>query len=62
MKKTEKEKVFTVNGHKMKLSDIPLHIFTLKCGHQKKDYGVLAGDWYFCDQCEERKKITKIVL
>lgn len=46
------------DGQKMSLADFPITVYTLTCGHTGRNYGVLAGDLVFCDDCQTRANIT----
>lgn len=49
------------DGRTVRLSDLPLVVFELKCGHQGKNYAIELGDWLFCEDCGAEKRVSRII-
>ena len=49
------------DGRTVRLSDLPLVVYELKCGHRGKNYAIQLGDWLFCDDCHAETRVTAII-
>lgn len=51
------DRVVPIRGHKVRVGDIPLSIFTLECGDKGKGIAVVTGNMIFCDECKDIKRV-----
>ena len=53
--------ILDADGNPVSIRDLPLVAFRLTCGHLGKDYGIVARDLVFCDDCGTNKRVKKIL-
>lgn len=41
--------------------ELPLVAFALACGHLKRDYGVMVGDWLWCGDCSDQIRVVRLI-
>ena len=47
------------DGTRIRLSDLPLTAYWLRCGCTGREYGVQDGDLLFCDKHADRYKVIR---
>lgn len=53
------EQSISINGRRIKASQIPLSYYTLECGHKGQGIAVQAGNTIFCETCKSQKTVSR---
>lgn len=48
-------------GRRVTLTDLPMVVFAMSCGHTGKDRAIQVGDWTFCDTCQDRVQVGAVL-
>jgi hypothetical protein len=51
----------TANGNRVRLTDLPLVVARLNCGHLVREYAISKRDLVFCRDCGTTKTVRSIV-
>ena len=49
------------NGKRIRLSDLPLVVAQLRCGHMVRTHGITVRDIIFCDECASSTSVKHII-
>lgn len=52
--------VLKIAGRTFLAKDVPLTVYTLKCGHKDSGIAVEEKDLVFCDKCADNSHVVKV--